>query len=123
MKLNDPFGRVGRRQEAGYAAMKSQLLAEGINEVSALDAVTQRITRVASLFIAIVIVVTLLMAMFVPPWRGIIGIFGGVAVLWLGTTLIRTRMHLRRYRRELSLQGGDPNTDPHDNHPPGDPWP
>lgn len=120
MKLNDPFGRVGRRQEAGYAALKAQLEAGGIDQVTALDAVAQRMTRTAFLFMAIVIVVTLLAALLIPPWRGVVGAFGAVALLWLGTTLFRTRMHLRRYRRELRLSATDPRADPHDNKLPGD---
>jgi hypothetical protein len=123
MKPDDPFGRVGRRQEAGYAALKSQLLAEGVHEVAALDAVTQRMTRMAFLFIAIVVVVTLSLALLLRPWRVLVGIFGGIALLWLGTTLIRTRMHLRRYRRELSRIATDASASPRDNHPPGGPKP
>lgn len=44
MRLNDPCGQ-----------RKSQLLVEGAPNLAAVDAVTQRITRMASLFIAIAI--------------------------------------------------------------------
>lgn len=119
MKLNDPFGRVGRRQEASYAALKAQLIAEGIDQVSAVDAVMQRMTRMALLFMTITIGVTLLAGLLFAPWWGLVGVLGGITLLWLSATLFRTRTHLRRYRRELSREAAAHRDNPHDNKAPG----
>ena len=105
MKLNDPFGRVGRREQAGYAAVKSQLLAEGVSSLDALNASTQRITRSLVLFAFLVIAISALAASTVPAWRGLIGVFAALSLIWIGTTYVRTRLHLKRFREELEKVG------------------
>jgi hypothetical protein len=116
MKLNDPFGRVGRRQQAGYAAVKSQLLAEGISTVAAVEATARRITRSALLFALVVSGLSVLVAGLVPAWRGLTGVFAGLALIWIGATFARTRLHLKRFRAELNGAGAArPTAEPDNN--------
>ncbi len=110
-KLNDPFGRVGRRQAKSYESLKTHLLAEGISSIEALNETQRRIKRFTWMLVAIVLCVTLLIGLAVPPWRILVAVFGGLALTWLGTTALRTQLHLKRYRRELEAEPGDQPTD------------
>ena len=117
MKLNDPFGRVGRRQQAGYAAVKSQLLAEGVTSIGALDASTRRITRSVVLFAVVVLGISVLVASTVPAWRGLIGVFAALGLIWIGATFVRTRLHLKRFRDELEKADLPTSARTHNDHP------
>lgn len=118
MKLNDPFGRVGRREQAGYAAVKSQLLAEGVSSISALDASTRRITRSVVIFALVVIGISVLVASTVPAWRGLIGVFAALGLIWIGATFVRTRLHLKRFRDELKKVDSPASASTQKDHPP-----
>ena len=110
-KFNDPFGRVGRRQARSYEDLKSRLQATGIKTIEALDDAQHRITRLAWLLVTIVVGVTGLVVLALPPWRWLVTVFGGLALIWLGATAFRTRLHLRRYRRELEVERHDEPSD------------
>ena len=117
MKLDDPFGRVGRRQTAGYKAVKSQLLAQGVSNTVELAAVTRRITRSALLFALLVLAVSVMAGLLVPSWRPLIAVFAGLAVIWIGATFLRTRLFLKRFHAELD-HAGAAQAQPDDNDKP-----
>lgn len=120
MKLNDPFGRVGRREQAGYATVKSQLLAEGVSSISALDASTRRITQSVVIFSLVILGISVLVASTVPAWRGLIGVFAALALIWIGATFVRTRLHLKRFRDELEkVDSSTPAGTQNDQNPEG----
>lgn len=110
-KFNDPFGRVGRRQARRYEDLKLRLQAAEIRTIQALDEAQRRITRLAWLLAAVVVGVTGLVVLTFPPWRGLVTVFGGLALIWLGATAFRTQLHLKRYRRELEVEPHDEPSD------------
>jgi uncharacterized membrane protein YjjP (DUF1212 family) len=114
MKLNDPFGRVGRRQQAHYAAVRQQLQAEGVDSLNALDAVEHRMTRSFWVMTAGIAGIAALIALLLPAGQGITLVFAALALLWAGSHYLQTRLLLKRYRRELDPPAASGGTRPQD---------
>ncbi len=110
MKLNDPFGRVGRRDQAKYETIKQQLQSAGIDSTGALTTAQRNINRSVLTLLAVVIGMAALFALLAPATRGIVGTFGALILLWISANYVQTRLHLRRYRRELETSGASHET-------------
>ncbi|MDJ0740051.1 MAG: hypothetical protein QNJ91_10055 [Gammaproteobacteria bacterium] len=102
MSLNDPFGRVARRQEAAYLALREQLRQQGVATEQAAHAARRRLQQTGLRVAAIVIGIALLAAMLAPGLRAVIGILTLLILVWLASSFVQTRAHLSRYQRELS---------------------
>jgi uncharacterized membrane protein YjjP (DUF1212 family) len=114
MKLNDPFGRVGRRQQANYAAVRQQLQAEGVDSIGALDAIERRMTRSFWVMAAGIAATAALIALLLTAWQGISLVFAALGLLWAGSHYLQTRLLLRRYRRELESAAASGGLHPQD---------
>jgi len=101
VKLNDPFGRVGRRQQANYAAVRQQLQAEGVGSGGELDAIEQRLSRTFWIAAGVLGGITTLIVALAPAWQGLALVFAALGLLWAGSHFLQTRLYLKRYRREL----------------------
>lgn len=114
MKLNDPFGRVGRRHSQGYADFRRQLQERGLRDAEALAGLAASMRRSAFAWAALTLLSGTLAMLLFPAMSAIIGVGVILALLWLGSSWWQARMHLRRYRIEehpdttRNREGGDP---------------
>jgi len=100
VKLNDPFGRVSRRQQQTYAALCARLKQQGVNDITSVHTFVARVRTLALGSVIGVIAVTLILTALLPTLGGLIGVLGALALIWLLTSYLQTRMYLRRYINE-----------------------
>jgi uncharacterized membrane protein YcaP (DUF421 family) len=100
VKLNDPFGRVSRRQQQTYAALCARLKQQGVNDIASVQTFVARVRTLAIGSVIGVIAVTLILSAVLPTLGGLIGVLGALALIWLATSYLQTRMYLRRYLNE-----------------------
>ena len=96
MNLNDPFGRLQQRDEAGYDSMRQKLQGAGIDSADRARQVIVNTRRNVLTFGAIVVLSALLLLVIA------------------GNALIKGQRYLKRYIAE-ELDGGQSN-------PRGQPW-
>jgi ABC-type xylose transport system permease subunit len=101
MSLNDPFGRVSRRQEYAYRQCREQLREHGIDDP---EAARQRAREVGRTLLMLVLIVTLagtVAAVLFPDQRTVIAVVAALLLLWLASSFLQTRTCLTRYLNEL----------------------
>ena len=92
MKLNDPFGRVSRRQQQTYAALCARLKQQGVDDIASVHAFVARVQTLAFGSVIGVIAVTLIVVAVLPTLGGLIGVLGGIAgtgLAWLGLRAVK----------------------------------
>jgi len=100
MKLNDPFGRVARRDRAQYSALRSRLQEAKIHDAQGLQGFTDNVRTTLLRLLAVVLAVAAGAVLLFPAASGLIMLLGALAMLWLGVSYVQTRLYLRRYLRE-----------------------
>jgi hypothetical protein len=100
VKLNDPFGRVSRRQRQTYTALRARLKQQGVNDIASVRAFIARVRTIAFGAVIGVVTVMLVVGAVLPALGGLIGVLGVLALIWLGTSYLQTRIYLRRYLKE-----------------------
>jgi len=100
MKLNDPFGRVGRRQSQAYAALRQQLHERGVRDTESLAGLAASMTRSALAWASVTLASGALAMLLFPGLRAVVGVCVVLVLLWLGSSWWQARLHLRRYRIE-----------------------
>lgn len=105
MKLNDPFGRVSRRNEASYRSLRDRLQQEGIRDSQALRRVTANMTATIVKSLVLLFGLSVALGLFFPPLR--IALFGiyVLVLLWVAVVYLKTRVHLNRYLQEECGKG------------------
>jgi len=93
MKFNDPFGRMERRHQAGYAAMRDSLIRGGIkSREEALELIKQSRQRALKIFGTAVLIFFLVAG----RWREVMPI-ALFLLLLLGVWLLNSTINGRRY--------------------------
>lgn len=105
MKLNDPFGRVGRRQNQAYTGVRRQLQARGIEDPAAVRKLVRAMSRSALVWSGITLLSSTFALVLFPAYRGIIGTVGALILAWIVASWFQAQMHLRRYINELGPDG------------------
>ena len=111
MKLNDPFGRMERRHQVGYEALRDSLHRNKIDTVEGARKIIRDTQRRALKFVVGAAAVLLLTYLLLPSF--LIGV-GAVVVLagaWVITWTINGERYVKRYiEEELSStrQESDP---------------
>jgi len=100
MKLNDPFGRVARRDRAQYTALKQRLCQAQIRDAQALQGFTANVSTMFVRLLAVVLAVSLGLLLLFPTAASLIALLGTLALLWLAASYVQTRLYLKRYLRE-----------------------
>jgi hypothetical protein len=100
VKLNDPFGRVSRREQERYRVLEQRLRDEGILEVGALHRFTHRLTATILKLAGAVLVASAALALVFPKSCSLILMLDVLLLLWLSANYFKTRVYLKRYRRE-----------------------
>jgi hypothetical protein len=96
-RLNDPFGRLQRRDEAGYATVKAALVRAGMRDRAAVERVIARTRARVTVFIAVVCAVLIPAAAVWPRAAPVTLALGVLLVAVAVNSLIKGSRHLRRY--------------------------
>jgi len=100
VKLNDPFGRVARRDQGQYATFKQQLRQA---HVTTADGVRTFAHNASTTMLRLVVVTaggTTLMGLLFPAARGLAAAVAALVLIWLAASYVKTRLYLARYLRE-----------------------
>jgi len=101
VKLNDPFGRVGRRQNQAYAGVRQQLQARGIEDPAAVRELIRGVSRSALIWAGVVALSSVIAFVLFPEHQGIMGTLAGLILVWIIANGFQAQMHLRRYIKDL----------------------
>jgi hypothetical protein len=104
MKLNDPFGRLEKKNQAAYAMMREAMQKGGINTLQKAQDVIVRSKNRTLKFLAVVLAVLLLAGVMFPQFVPAIVCLGLIIVVWGVKSMINGRGHVQRYIDE-ELQG------------------
>ena len=99
MNINDPFGRLARRHQLGYEAVRDSMVRNNINTPEAARGIIKDTKKRALKFSAALVVIALLTYLLLP--RSII-IVGGAAVVigWVINWTINAERYISRYIEE-----------------------
>lgn len=111
MKLNDPFGRVGRRRDHAYMGFREQMRRRGVDDASAASAVARGMNRLAAQIILVLAAATISLSLLFPPYRGGLLVIAILLLIWVGSSHFQARLHLRRYISE-ELRQTEPDDTP-----------
>lgn len=118
MNLNDPFGRMAKQRQKEYESLCSSLRSAGINTRREAEQLRQSLGRRATIGVAVLAPIVLLLAMLLPEMRVFIFGLGALVAVWLINTNRHAQRHIERYiREELS---GQPPKDDESSPPPSD---
>ena len=97
MNLNDPFGRVARREQQEYESLRDSLKESGVNSRSDADVILERIRARGTKIVTVIAIITLLVALLYPGALTVSLIFAGLALLWVFKMTKNARQHIQRY--------------------------
>lgn len=101
MQLNDPFGRVSRRQQQAYASLRSQLRQQGMHTSAGARAARDKLGRTTLHLALIVAVLFGAVAVLFPALQGAAVVTAALVLVWLTSSYLQTRAHLNNYLDEL----------------------
>ena len=101
MNINDPFGRMARREEKEYESLCAALRSEGIDSRAKAEAVLARIRRRALNAVAAVLIVALVAGILFPELKILSIITAVIIVFWVLRTTANGRRHVGRYIQEI----------------------
>lgn len=100
MNINDPFGRLQSKRQKEYESLRDSLKKLGLNNLDGAHALLGKLQRRGIWGLAIIVPVTLLLALVLPGLRTFIMICGALAVFWLLKTTQKSREYVKRYIQE-----------------------
>jgi len=100
MKLNDPFGRMERRHQVGYEAVRDSLQRTGIDTEEAARKVIGDTGKRALIFVAVAVALTALTRLLFPAALLLVSAFCLLLSAWVISWTINGRRYVERYIRE-----------------------
>lgn len=110
MKLNDPFGRLERRHQVGYEAVRDSLNRNNIDTVEGARTIIKDTKKRALKFVVAAIAAGLLTYLLLPKALLVVGGVIALAVAWVIAWTINGERYINRYIEE-ELSGGNQETD------------
>ena len=102
VQLNDPFGRVSRRQQQAYAMFRDQLRQQGVDTPLKVRLARTKLGDTALQMTLVVCVLFGGMAVFFPALQGMAVVVACLVLVWLASSFLQTRAHLNNYLNELA---------------------
>ena len=103
MKLNDPFGRVERRQQNSYESLRASLVDAGVTTRNGAEAVLSSLVKRAVIIFLVVVLITAAVVLFVPQIKAIVFVLAFITLLWVLVTTLNGYSLVKRYiKDELS---------------------
>ncbi len=106
MNLNDPFGRVARREQQEYESLRNSLKESGVNSRKDVDVVLEPIQARGIKIVSAIVIITLLVALLYPSALTVSLIFAGLALIWVFKMTKNASQHIQRYIEE-EISGSD----------------
>ena len=100
MKLNDPFGRVSKRNQHNYQMLRERLLQAGVRDSGGVSLFIRNMSIAAAKLWLFFCGACLVLAVFLPQLQTVLLALNILVLLWLAAVYFKTRMHLKRYLRE-----------------------
>ncbi len=97
MKLNDPFGRMERRHQVGYEAVRDSLNRNNVKTVDGARKIIQDTKMRAVKFLVAAVVVSLLIAWLVPQALLVVLAVAFLVAVWVITWTINGERYIKRY--------------------------
>ncbi len=119
MKLNDPFGRVNRRQHSAYLVLRDRLLSQGVLDTAAAAGIATHMSRTALWLVLATVLVGSVIALVIPGLSGVSVVLGILMLAWIGVHFFQARMHLKRYVLQECQTPAESDEKPIDTSPPG----
>lgn len=101
VQLNDPFGRVSRRQQQAYVGFRKQLRQQGIDSASKVRSARTGLTRTTLRLTLLIAALFGGTAMLFPGLKGVTLVTAGLVLVWLASSFLQTRAHLNNYLNEM----------------------
>ncbi|MGI9537631.1 MAG: hypothetical protein ACR2PB_11210 [Desulfocapsaceae bacterium] len=111
MKLNDPFGRMERRHQVGYEAVRDSMFRNNIDTVTGARTIIKDTKKRAFKFVVAAIVAGLLTYLLLPKALVAVGAVIALAGAWVTAWTINGERYINRYIEE-ELSSDRKETDP-----------
>ncbi len=110
MKLNDPFGRLERRHQVSYEAVRESLNRNNIDTAEGARTIIKDTKKRALKLVVAAIAAALLTYLLLPKALLVVGGVTVLAVAWVIAWTINGERYINRYIEE-ELSGGKKETD------------
>ena len=100
MNLNDPFGRMQDKHQRNYESLCLSLQKAGLTNRADAQALLKKLRRRGLWGMAIIVLVTLPLALALPELRFFVLACGALLVFWLSKTCVNSQEYVKRYIRE-----------------------
>jgi hypothetical protein len=100
LSLNDPFGRVARKNARAYGGLRERLRQQGVRSRDDVDAFVRGITATALKITLVLLAVWLAASVVFPQLTALSAVFVLAVLAWIAAGYLQTRLMLRRYVRE-----------------------
>lgn len=100
MKLNDPFGRMERRHQVGFEAVRDSLRRNNVDTVEAAQKIIKDTKIRALKFLALAVVVLLLSYLLIPGAMLAVAAVIILAGAWVIAWTINGERYIKRYIQE-----------------------
>ncbi len=100
MKINDPFGRVSRRNQQQYDTFRQQLREMGVDNADQCRTFTRNATLSFVKIATVILAASLITIVALPKLTAPIAVIDVLVLLWLAGSYVQLRVQMNRYRRE-----------------------
>ena len=100
MRLNDPFGRLQRRHQAGYEMTRDALRKGGIDSPGAAQEAIRQAWRRGFRFMGVGMLLLLLLMLFIPKAAPLILGLALFMVVWVVSSTVNGQRYIKRYIEE-----------------------
>lgn len=97
MKFNDPFGRMERRHQAGYEAMRDSLRRGNITSPEAAREIIRQSQKRVMNILGVIVVLLLLVILLLPKATPLAVCFALLAAVWLFNSTVNGKQYIERY--------------------------
>lgn len=97
MKINDPFGRMERRHQIGYEAVRDSMLRNNINTPAAARGIIKDTQKRAVKFVAAAVVIAVLTYLLLPKTIIVVGPAALLIGAWVVNWTINAARYINRY--------------------------
>ena len=100
MNMNDPFGRVERKQQGNYDSLRRSLQEAGITTRSQAETVLQGMRKRAIVILLSVALITIAAVLFFPSASMLIIVLAVILLFWLLVTTLNGFSLVKRYMKD-----------------------
>lgn len=100
MKLNDPFGRMERRHQAGYESMAAALRKSGIDTPEAAQELIQQSKKRMQTFLGAVLIVLMLVILLLPKALPVVICLAVLFLVWVINSAVNGQRYIKQYIEE-----------------------